>query len=376
MSPRAHSRRAAKPRLRELGISIGRLVPGPMNAITDVAGVQVGHATIIRDAGASTSGRGPVRTGVTAIWPNAGDVFDDRLVGGHFVLNGAGEMSGLIQVQEWGIIETPILLTNTLSVGTVSEATVQYMLDRHPGIGLEQDVIIPLVGECDDSHLNDIRGRHVKARHVREALVSANGGPVLEGNVGGGTGMVTCDVKGGIGTASRRLPDQDGGYTVGVLVMSNFGRLEDLRLDGIPVGEVLLPILSGLARRRSLYGSIIAVLGTDAPLTSHQLNRLCKRVALGIGRVGSYAAHGSGEIILAFSTANTIPRVRERSLIQLTILADVGLDPLYRAVVECTEEAIWNALCAAEDLSGPDGVHAMAVPMDVLLDTWCGAGRR
>ena len=373
MSPRG--KRKARPRLRDLGISIGQFAPGPLNAITDVPGVKVGHATIIRDAAQAGSERGPVRTGVTAIWPNAGDVFDERLLGGYFVLNGAGEMSGLIQVQEWGLIETPILLTNTLSVGTVSEATVQYMLDRHPGIGLEQDVIIPLVGECDDSHLNDIRGRHVKARHVIDALDKAKGGPVEEGNVGGGTGMITCDLKGGIGTASRRLPDEDGGYTIGLLVMSNFGRLEDLRLDGIPVGEALLPIFPDLARRRSLYGSIIAVLGTDAPLTSHQLNRLCKRVALGIGRVGSFAAHGSGEIILAFSTANTVPRVRQRSLIHLSILADAGLDPLYRAAVECTEEAIWNALCAARDISGPNGIHARAVPSDVILDAWRRAGR-
>ncbi|HLD43963.1 MAG TPA: P1 family peptidase, partial [bacterium] len=210
-------------RVRDLGVNIGFFSPGKFNAITDVAGVKVGHATIIEGDGRLVIGKGPIRTGVTAILPND-NIFYDRVVGGGFVLNGAGEVSGFTQVMEWGMIETPILLTNTLSVGTCSEAVVKYMVKRYPGIGQEHDVIIPLVGECDDSWLNDIAGRHVKEEHVQQAIENAKSGPVAEGNVGGGVGMVTCDFSGGIGTASRRVSLVVGTFTVGVLVMSNFGR--------------------------------------------------------------------------------------------------------------------------------------------------------
>lgn len=355
-------------RLRDLGIGIGRYDTGPLDAITDVAGVMVGHSTIVE--GTAADGGRPARTGVTAILPNAGDIFMERVVGGAFILNGAGEMSGLIQVLEWGIIETPILLTNTLSVGTVSEATVRYMVERYPGIGREHDVVIPVVGECDDSFLNDIAGHHIRPEHVFEALESAASGPVAEGNVGGGTGMVSFDLKGGIGTASRRLPEEAGGYTIGVLVMSNMGRLTDLRVDGVPVGDALLPRFAELEKRQHLYGSIIAVLATDAPLQSLQINRLCKRVGLGIGRVGSYAAHGSGEIILGFSTANHVPRARSRRLYTATFLADQCMDPLYEAAIECTEEAVLNALCAAEDMDGFAGHFVPALPLDALVEIY------
>jgi D-aminopeptidase len=347
-------------RLRELGIVIGRHPTGPLNAITDVEGVRVGHATIVDD-------EGPARTGVTAILPNAGNIFMDRVVGGSFVLNGAGEVSGLVQVQEWGLIETPILLTNTLAVGTVAQATVQHMVDTYPGIGQEHDVIIPLVGECDDSWINDIAGQHIEADHVFEALESARGGRVAEGNVGGGTGMVSFDLSGGIGTASRVTPENDGGYLLGVLVMSNVGRLEDLRVDGIPVGARLAPGFAELERRVGLYGSLIAVLATDAPLNAQQLNRLCKRVALGVGRVGSYAAHGSGEIMVGFSTANTVSRKKEHRHISITLLADHCMDSLYQAAIECTEEAVVNALCMAQPLSGISGHRAPALPLDELV---------
>jgi len=249
-----------------------------------------------------------VRTGVTAILPNPSNVFEQRVVGGGFILNGAGEVSGMTQLMEWGLIETPIFLTNTLSVGAVSDAAVKWMVEKFPGIGGEHDVIIPLVGECDDSWLNDIAGRHVKEQHVNEAISTASDGPVAEGNVGGGTGMITCDFKAGIGTSSRRLPESLGGYTVGVLVMSNFGVMRQLRVGGLPVGEMLEERYGSLPRREHSYGSIIAVIATDAPLISHQLNRVAKRAALGIGRVGSSAMHGSGEIVLAFSTANMVPR--------------------------------------------------------------------
>jgi len=354
-------------RARELGLPLGRYRPGRWNAITDVPGVAVGHATIVRGDGALVPGRGPVRTGVTAILPGAGDVYEDRVVGGGFVLNGAGEMAGMTQLMEWGLIETPILLTNTLSVGAVSDAAVEYLVDRHPGIGAVHDVVIPLVGECDDSWLNDAAGRHVKAEHVFAALADAHAGPVAEGNVGGGTGMITCDLKGGIGTASRKLPARLGGYTLGVLVMSNFGVLADLRLAGFPLGAWLARRMRPLAKRRTSYGSIIAVVGTDAPLHTHQIGRLCKRVALGIGRTGSYAAHGSGEIVIGFSTANRVPRRSRRRVYRMDVLLDARMNPLYEAVIECTEEAILDALCMADDMAGADGHFAPALPADEVV---------
>jgi D-aminopeptidase len=309
---------------------------------------------------------GPVRTGVTAIMPRAGNVYEHATVAGSFVLNGAGEVSGLTQINEWGLIETPILLTNTLSVGTCSAAAVEYMVAAYPSIGREADVIIPVVGECDDSWLNDIAGGHVHSSHVHAAIEGARSGPVDEGNVGGGTGMLTCGFKGGIGTSSRRLTMEQGGYTVGVLVMSNFGLREDLRVDGIPVGRIVAPAFAHLESRRSSYGSIIAVVATDAPLIAHQLTRLSKRVALGIGRAGSYAAHNSGEIVVSFSTANSIPRLPRRPVYRLRVLLDARMDPLYQAAVEATEEAILNALCMATDMDGVDGHFAPALPLERL----------
>ncbi len=351
-------------RARDLGIGLGRYKTGRWNAITDVAGVKVGHSTIIRGAGQLRVGKGPVRTGVTAILPNPANVFEERVVGGGFILNGAGEVSGMTQLLEWGLIETPIFLTNTLSVGAVSDAAVKGMVERFPGIGDEHDVIIPLVGECDDSWLNDIAGRHVKEEHVDEALRTATDGPVAEGNVGGGTGMITCDFKAGIGTSSRKLPEALGGYTVGVLVMSNFGVMRQLRIGGLPVGEVLEARYRSTPRRQRNYGSIIAVIATDAPLATHQLNRLAKRAALGIGRVGSTAMHGSGEIVLAFSTANQVPRETRKMVYRMKILLDQRLDPLYEAVIEATEEAILNALCMARDMDGVNGNLSRALPLE------------
>lgn len=355
-------------RARELGIPLGQYRTGRYNAITDVAGVRVGHCTLMRGEGELVPGAGPVRTGVTAILPSAGDVFMNRCVGGAFVLNGAGEVSGLTQVLEWGLIETPILLTNTLSVGEVSSAVVQYLSRRYPGIGAEHDVIIPLVGECDDSWLNDVVGRHVRAEHVFQAIESASGGPVEEGSVGGGTGMITADFKSGIGTSSRRLPAVLGGYTLGALVQSNFGRMRGLRIGGYPVGEHLAPMYAALPRRRTTYGSIIVVLATDAPLMSHQLNRLARRAALALGRLGSYAAHGSGEIVLAFSVANKIPRETEQMTYRARFLVDARMDPLYEAVIECVEEAVLNSLCMAGPMVGVNGHYAPALPLDVVRE--------
>ncbi len=351
-------------RARELGVPLGRFRPGRWNAITDVEGVLVGHSTIIRGAGALKRGKGPVRTGVTCLLPNKHNVFAQRVIGSGFVLNGAGEVSGFTQLMEWGLIETPIFLTNTLSVGQVSDAAVQWMVDQYPGIGDEHDVLIPLVGECDDSWLNDIAGRHVQHENVLEALNTASSGPVAEGSVGGGTGMLCCDFKAGIGTSSRKLKPALGGFTVGVLVMNNFGHMRDLRIAGFPVGPILEERYQHLSKRTSSYGSIIAVLATDAPLNNHQLGRVAKRVALGVGRAGSIAAHGSGEIILAFSTANTVPRVTQKMMYHMKVLLDARLNPIYEAAIEATEEAILNSLCMARDMMGANDNFAPALPLD------------
>jgi len=349
--------------LRELGISFGRYPTGELNAITDVAGVKVGHTTLISGEGKLEKGKGPVRTGVTCVLPHD-QIYNERLIGGMFVLNGAGEVAGLTQVAEWGLLETPILLTNTLSVGKVSDACVKWMTRRYPGIGLDEDVIIPVVGECDDSFLNDAVGQHIRSEHVYKAIESAAGGPVPEGSVGAGTGMVTCDFKAGIGTASRTISADVGRYAIGVLALTNFGVMPNLRIDGVPIGEILEPEYHDHIRRQSNYGSAIVLIATDAPLSSLQLGRLCKRAALGLGRCGSYAAHGSGEIILAFSTANKVPRTTEGMTHQVTLMLDRATAPLYESVIEATEEAIVNALCLGDEMSGQGGNSAPALPLD------------
>lgn len=354
-------------RARDLDIVIGRHRTGPFNAITDVEGVKVGHKTLISGSGKMRRGHGPVRTGVTAILPNEGNIFYERLHAGAFVLNGAGEVSGLTQVLEWGLIETPIALTNTLSVGTVSAGVIDHMLATHPGIGREHDVIIPLVGECDDSWLNDIGGGHVEKFHAVEAIEAAHSGPMEEGSVGGGTGMMTFDLKAGIGTSSRVLDEEEGGFTVGVLVQSNFGTLEHMRIGGRLLGPELKERMRYQARP-GIAGSIITVVATDAPLLPHQLNRLAKRAALGIGRLGSYAAHGSGEIILCFSTANRIPRKPKKKVYRLRILGDHFINPLYEATVDATEEAILNSLFQAETMVGCHDRTAQELPIDTVKD--------
>lgn len=353
-------------RLRDLGFAIGRIPTGPGNAITDVPGVRVGHTTLIEGNGPLVVGEGPVRTGVTAVLPHD-DIFYNRVIAGSFVLNGAGEVSGLTQVAEWGLLETPILLTNTLAVGKVSDAAVKWMTRRFPGIGTDYDVIIPLVGECDDSWLNDTVGRHVRSEHVYRAIEQAAGGRVAEGSVGAGTGLITCDFKSGIGTSSRQVEmgstAGSGPFNLGVLVQSNFGVMRSLRVDGVPVGQLLEPLMSASARRTRNAGSIIVIVATDAPLLSSQLVRLCKRAALGIGRVGSFAAHGSGEILVGFSTANKVPRVSSRMTASIEVLLDDACDGLYEAVVECTEEAIVNSLCMADEMEGPTHHVAPALPL-------------
>jgi len=359
-------------RFRDLGFSIGRVPTGPGNAITDVPGVRVGHTTLIAGEGTLVEGEGPVRTGVTAILP-PDPIFSERVLAGTFVLNGAGEVSGLTQVEEWGLLETPILLTSTMSVGKVSDATVKWMTRHFPGIGTEYDVIIPIVGECDDSWLNDAVGRHVRSEHVYRAIEQASAGPVAEGSVGAGTGLVTCDFKAGIGTSSRRVSMRDYGggdttYNLGVLVQTNFGVMRSLRVAGVPVGEILAPEYDDTGKRVRNAGSIITVLATDAPLLPPQLSRLCKRAALGIGRVGSFAAHASGEILMGFSTANKVPRKTRGLTHTIEVLPDDSCDGLYEAVVECTEEAIVNALCVAEDMRGQGGHFAPALPLERLAE--------
>ncbi len=345
-------------RLRDLGISIGEFPTGPLNSITDVSGVKVGHTTLIEGSGRRKSGNGPVRTGVTVILPNE-DVYNRKLVSGSFTLSGAGEVSGLTQVMEWGVIETPIALTNTLSVGRVSDCVVKWMAQKYPEIREQQEVVIPVVGECDDSFLNDAVGLHIKPQHVFSAFDNAKNDLPLEGSVGAGTGMICCDFKSGVGTSSRVLKFGEQQHLLGVLVVSNFGFMEHLRIDGFPIGRGLASSQGKYSRRVNNYGSIIVVVGTDIPLTHMQMNRVCRRAALGLGRVGSYGAHSSGEIIIGFSTANEVTRVASAPQMELRAIRDTALDPVYKAVIEATEEAILNSLTRAVTM---DGINNNCIP--------------
>lgn len=342
--------------LRKLGLLAQHLPCGPHNALTDVPGVRVGHCTVSHGEGALRPGTGPARTGVTAIVP-CDDPWNFRLPSSAFVLNGNGEMAGLAYIQDVGTLEVPILLTNTLNVGKVADASISWLIGRHPAIGISDDVPIAVVGECDDSTLNDIQGRHVQPEHVWQALDEARSGPVVQGAVGAGTGMIAYDFKAGIGTASRRLPQ---GYTVGVLVNANHGHRQELRIDGraLLLPEVPLPL-------RKTEGSIIIVVATDAPLSCLQLQRLARRAAMGLARTGSCAHHGSGDLILAFSTANGLPRGWKGPR-NWTLLPDQELDGLYRAAVEATEESVLNSLWWAETCVGRDGNTAWALPHEAL----------
>jgi D-aminopeptidase len=362
---RYHEESKKRSRVRDLGLSIGEYQPGPLNSITDVPGVKVGHSTLIEGSGRRKPGNGPVRTGVTVILPND-DIYNKKTVAGGFILSGAGEVSGFTQVSEWGLIETPIALTNTLSVGRVSDSVIKWMAQKYDRIRDFQEVIIPVVGECDDSFLNDAVGLHIKPQNVFSALDSATGGVIEEGAVGAGTGMICCDFKGGIGTSSRVIPLGGVNYTLGVLVCSNFGVMEHLKMDGFPVGRVIARNQGTYNRRTSSYGSIIVVVGTDLPLTPVQINRICRRAALGIGRVGSYGAHSSGEIIIGFSTSNVIPRQPDAPRIQFTMIHDSFIDFAYQAVIETTEEAILNSLTMAVDMEGQGGNRVPAINLQLL----------
>ena len=374
-----------RPHVKDLGITIGRYASGEMNAITDVQGVKVGHVTIHEGEGALQAGQGPVRTGVTVIIPRE-DVWHHKVPAGAFVLNGTGEMTGLAWVAESGFLEYPIALTNTLNVPRVADGVMSWMIQRYPDIGITDDTLTPVVAECDDSRLNDSQGRHVSPEDVIHALETATIGPVPEGSVGAGTGMVSYQFKGGIGTASRVLPSEEGGYRVGVLVNANHGRRHELTIEGVPVGKIYNTDLSTVSRkaheesivtalgelpgeilqRRQDSGSIIIIIATDAPLDARQLSRLSRRATIGLARTGSISHHGSGDFVLAFSTGNVIPHYPEHRTFFMAHLADTHINPLFQAAVEATEEAILNALLQATTVTGRDGRRFEAISVERL----------
>jgi D-aminopeptidase len=353
----------ARARARDLGIVIGRHAPGPLDAITDVKGVRVGHTTLVSGDGKLIPGQGPVRTGVTAILPHGGDIWNEKVPAAGFVMNGNGEVTGLSWINESGALEVPILLTNTMNVPRVADAVITWMMRRYPQIGIDDDVVLPVVGECDDSRLNDARGRHVTERDVLSALDGASEGKVAEGSVGAGTGMIAYGFKGGIGTASRVLESGLGGYTVGALVNANQGTRPDLIIEGVHVGrEISEEVVPGTAH------SIIIVVATDAPLDHRQLARVAKRAILGLARTGSTGRHGSGDFAIAFSTAERVPSAPASRTRAMTVLSDSDINPLFEAAEEAVEEAIVNALLAATTVVGRDGHTAHAIPLDRLRE--------
>jgi D-aminopeptidase len=375
-------------RARDVGIVVGRGQPGPNNAITDVRGVRVGHTTLIEGEGPRVVGEGPIRTGVTVLLPHDGSVWEEPSFSGCHTLNGNGELTGLEWIREAGMLTSPIALTNTHSVGVVRDALIADEIARRRADGLFWG--LPVVGETWDGILNDVNGLHVKREHVGAALAAAVDGPVREGNVGGGTGMICHGFKGGIGTASRVIDTAAGGYTVGVLVQANYGRRERLRVTGIPVGELIpasevpLPAPPAAAApgagTMSGPGSIIVVVATDAPLLPHQCTRLAQRAGLGVAQVGGVGEHWSGDLFLAFATGNRGMPASELGDVteitfSVTMYSNTYITALFDAVVESTEEAIVNALLAAETMTGRDGVTAHALGPDRLLDA-IGAYRR
>jgi D-aminopeptidase len=359
MTTQGNSQTRSKPRARDLGVPFDG-APGAFNAITDVKGVEVGHTTLISGEGKLEVGKGPVRTGVTAIHPR-GKTSNDPVFAGWFSLNGNGEMTGTTWVEESGFLEGPVMITNTSSVGVVRDAVIAWQLRQFNKT--MQPWGLPVVAETWDGWLNDISGFHVKQQHAFDALDNAKSGPVAEGNVGGGTGMVCFEFKGGIGTASRKLGERQGGYTVGALVQSNFGLRHQLTIAGAPVGK---EISEGAFRQRE-NGSIIIVVATDAPLIPHQLKRLARRAAMGLARVGSVAGNSSGDIFIAFSTAN--PNAAQSSgLAQLAMLPNDRMNPLFEATIQAVEESIINALVAAETMMGRDDHKVVALPHDGLRE--------
>lgn len=355
-------------RAREIGIEPGNLPPGPENAITDVAGVKVGQTTLISGEGKLVVGEGPIRTGVTVILPRD-DIWEAPLYAGYHSLNGNGEMTGMHWVAESGLLTTPIAITNTHSVGAVHEALIRRAVR---GVNERRlDFSLPVVCETFDGALNDINGFHVRAEHVDAAMDAASSGPVTEGCVGGGTGMICHEFKGGIGTSSRMVETGCGNYTVGVLVQANYGRRIDLRIDGVPVGEEIgYDIVPSIAvKKEEDTGSIIIVIATDAPLLPHQCRRLAQRASLGLARLGTISGDGSGDLFLAFSTGNPhVEQVDGRELIPVNAFPNAEISKLFVGAVEATEEAIINALCMATDMVGIDDHECRAIPLDRLVE--------
>ena len=352
-----------KPRARDLGVPFDGM-PGPNNAITDVKGVEVGHTTLISGSGKLEVGKGPVRTGVTAIHPRGKDS-NDAVFAAWFTLNGNGEMTGTTWVEDSGFLNGPVMITNTHSVGVVRDAVIAWKV-KHGSPDMEGYWwSLPVVAETWDGWLNDINGFHVKPEDAWHALDTAHSGPVEEGNVGGGTGMICNEFKGGIGTSSRVLDARFGGYTIGVLVQCNYGRRDQLRVAGVPVGKEI-PDRPAYATGDDT-GSIIVVVATDAPLIPTQLKRIAKKVSLGLGRDGSYSGDGSGDIFIAFSTANP-GAVGTKGLHQLTMLPNDSLDPIFLATVQATEEAVINAMVAADTMTGINNHTVIALPHDRLRE--------
>lgn len=355
-----------RPRIRDL-VTIGTLPTGLYNAITDVEGVLVGHSTLIRGEGGLVPGQGPVRTGVTAILPHGGNLFTEKVTAAVHVINGFGKSVGFAQIEELGSLETPILLTNTLNVGRVSDALVTYMLRSNPEIGVTTGTVNPVVGECNDGYLNDIQGRHVGEAEVLAAIHGARGGEVDEGVVGAGTGMYCFHFKGGVGTSSRVVELEEERYTVGILVVTNFGKRPELTIAGVPVGMELLNWPEEKEGKED-DGSIMIVLATDAPLSSRQLGRLARRVPLGLARTGSIASHGSGDFVIAFSTTQRVPHQaqRHREPWERVLDGDMIMNLLFRATVEAVEEAVLNSLTRAHTVVGRDGHVAHGLPIELV----------
>lgn len=358
------------PRLRDLDVQPGLLPPGQHNAITDVPGVQVGHVTLISGEGPLTPGKGPVRTGVTTILPHTGNLFKQKVLAAVRTLNGYGKAVGFEQVRELGCIETPIVLTNTLNVGLVADAVISHTLRDNPAIGITIGTVNPVVGECNDGFLNDIQGRHVKPEHVWQSIEYAHDGPVEEGNVGAGTGTACFGFKGGVGTASRKVM----AYHVGVLVQTNFGRRAHLRMLGVPVGRHFAKTL--LPESSPGPGSVMIVLATDAPLSSRQLGRLAQRAAMGLARTGTISSNGSGDFVVAFTTAHPRSDRSRGTTESITRISDEAhrlIDNFFLAVVESVEEAVLNSLLAAVTLRGRDDNLLHALPSEdvaALLHQW------
>jgi D-aminopeptidase len=358
----------SRPRARQIGLALGSLPTGRHNALTDVAGVLVGHATVIHGAGPLVPGRGPARTGVTAIRPHPGDLFRDKVAACVHRLNGFGEVTNSEMIRETGVLEAPILLTGTTSVPRVADAVQEWCFARDPELGVTAWTPAPVVAECSDQYLHDMRGRHVRAEHVFAALDEAASGPVAEGGVGGGTGMSCFGFKGGIGTSSRVTPE---GWTVGVLVMSNFGRREHMRIDGVPVGEALRDWEPPAGQPEDHGSSIIIVLGTDAPLDARQLERLSVRAGGGLARTGGLMSTTSGDFVIAFSTTCRTPHLPgPRPVLERQVVSEAtqpgqapAINGLFQAASEAAEEAILNSLFAAETLTGRDGHTLPALPL-------------